>query len=261
MTFLNRWEENWDRGANLPKFVHYHQRIELLCARDRRPEIVILSGGCKAGKTYASQRFWSPHISFVSLAPSAKVSDLYGALWPPSRSHSLMDRREAVLKWLAGGTVNGAKVLILDNVNTYSRKLIQEISYLFDRSQTVSFVLISAQPKQLDDRLRLSAKKIEIADFNPDEFLLLLNQFSQLFPEDIRLKSVLENIAANPFKFGQVEGACWYTDEEDEFEFAIPPTIEEFNTIAFRVLFNADQSESTQLHLLADFLPELYRSN
>jgi hypothetical protein len=73
MTFLNRWEESWERGANLPKFVHYRQQIESLYDR---PQVAIVSGSSKVGKTYASQRFCTPHVCFVSLAPSAKVSDL-----------------------------------------------------------------------------------------------------------------------------------------------------------------------------------------
>jgi hypothetical protein len=149
-----------------------------------------------------------------------------------------MEQRNLVLSWVEGKS-GTTKLLIFDNADNLEPKVIKEISYLFDRSSAVSFVLISADKQSLDSRLKLSARSFELSAFSFVDFWLLLKAAADLFPEDLRLDRLTADVSC---------GDGWF--------FTLPQTIEDFNLRLFGVLMNADDAATESVDLLSGILPD-----
>jgi hypothetical protein len=170
-----------------------------------------------------------------------------------------MEQRNLVLSWVEGKS-GTTKLLIFDNADNLEPKVIKEISYLFDRSSAVSFVLISADKQSLDSRLKLSARSFELSAFSFVDFWLLLKAAADLFPEDLRLDRLTADVSC---------GDGWFKDCDDQyiyqtvgmvggegFLFTLPQTIEDFNLRLFGVLMNADDAATESVDLLSGILPD-----
>lgn len=224
----------------------------------------IIGGNHFTGKSYSARDLVREEVwmELYDLPPQTTAAEFYDGLecFKKPIDKRLVDQREELIANISQCSNNGSTpAMFFDNASFLSPRMMDELSYLYDRTEHCAIFLIDKEGLNLlgvPSRLKSAWMSFTVARLSTYEYLDLLRAVSVLFPEEAGLEFLLAAMDDRDNVWHNAQCGLWGGFKGDpKLRFRDCPTIGEFAKGVGKLLQAADESNLARPMLLEYFVP------